>query len=263
MAIFQWCFFSATWSRQQQQRIPDKAATMKQFKHWQSESIGKSLRSTVVQSKIGRVVGELRFFLWIHFGSVGQMISYNIYLQFYVNYPARRNVWRTTNWPWPGSLWTVRHSTTTDDDNTPSECYEICRPSSKTSFFLSTISLWFSLLFSFSFRRRRLGRGNFIKRFFRRVPAAPTCTVTQGRNSDAALHPCLPFYYIPVFFGENESEWKQNGRNELFFFLLSPFPPRISLNIFTGNLAGAGNGCLSAAAAFQLLFAGDGNENGQ
>jgi hypothetical protein len=57
MAIFQWRFFSATWSRQQQQRIPDRAATMKQFKHWQSESIGKSLRSTVVQSKIGRVVG--------------------------------------------------------------------------------------------------------------------------------------------------------------------------------------------------------------
>lgn len=115
MAIFQWRFFSATWSRQQQQRIPDRAATMKQFKHWQSESIGKSLRSTVVQSKIIVVSSGGRGFSCGYISvRFEQMISYNIYsLQFYVNYPARRNVWRTTNWPWPGSLWTVRHSTTT------------------------------------------------------------------------------------------------------------------------------------------------------
>lgn len=184
------------------------------------------------------------------------MISYNIYLQFYVNYPARRNVWRTTNWPWPGSLWTVRHSTTTTHRR---NSYEICRPSTtKTSFFLSTISLWFSLLFVVVSGEVISSSVSFA--VFQLSPHA------RWRRGEIRMLHCILvclFIIFPFSLAKMKANENKMGEMSYFFFSFSPFPPRFSLNIFTGNLAGAGNGYLSAAAAFRLLFAGDGNENGQ
>lgn len=258
MAIFQWRFFSATWSRQQQQRIPDRAATMKQFKHWQSESIGKSLRSTVVQSKIIVVSSGGRGFSCGYISvRFEQMISYNIYsLQFYVNYPARRNVWRTTNWPWPGSLST----TTTHRRNVMR--FAVRQLLKRVSFYL--LSRFDSVgCFLFLFVVVVSGEAISSSVSFAVFQLSPHARWRRGEIR--MLHCILVCLFIifPFSLAKMKANENKMGEMSYFFFLLSPFPPRISLNIFTGNLAGAGNGCLSAAAAFRLLFAGDDNENGQ